>query len=87
MKQLMANEELKNVKTILGLNHEKTYETNESNNTMRYGKVMLMTDQDHDGSHIKGLFINFIHHFWPALLKRGFLQVSELLTQIISLIR
>lgn len=28
-----------------------------------------MTDQDHDGSHIKGLLINFIHHFWPDLLK------------------
>jgi len=36
-----------------------------------------MTDQDHDGSHIKGLLINFIHHFWPSLLKiDGFLQVS-----------
>lgn len=25
--------------------------------------------QDHDGSHIKGLLINFIHSFWPTLLK------------------
>ena len=34
-----------------------------------------MTDQDHDGSHIKGLLINFIHHFWPSLLKmNGFLK-------------
>lgn len=30
---------------------------------------MIMTDQDQDGSHIKGLLINFIHHFWPSLLK------------------
>ncbi|KAG0577130.1 hypothetical protein KC19_5G133200 [Ceratodon purpureus] len=30
---------------------------------------MIMTDQDHDGSHIKGLLINFIHSFWPSLLK------------------
>ena len=36
---------------------------------------MIMTDQDHDGSHIKGLLINFIHHFWPSLLKmNGFLK-------------
>jgi len=42
-----------------------------------------MTDQDHDGSHIKGLLINFIHHFWPSLLKiDGF--VSEFVTPIIK---
>nr|POF18856.1 dna topoisomerase 2 [Quercus suber] len=28
-----------------------------------------MTDQDHDGSHIKRLLINFIHSYWPSLLK------------------
>jgi hypothetical protein len=44
--------------------------------SLRYGRLMIMTDQDHDGSHIKGLLINLLHHFWPSLLKlRGFLQV------------
>ena len=42
---------------------------------MRYGRVLIMTDQDHDGAHIKGLVINFFHHFWPSLLDiPGFLQ-------------
>jgi DNA topoisomerase II len=42
---------------------------------MRYGKVLIMTDQDHDGSHIKGLLINFFQHFWPSLMEvDGFLQ-------------
>lgn len=36
---------------------------------------MIMTDQDHDGHHIKGLIINFIDKFWPSLLKmKGFLK-------------
>jgi DNA topoisomerase-2 len=44
---------------------------------------MLMTDQDYDGSHIKGLFINFIHKFWPELLeKHNFLE--ELVTPIVK---
>jgi len=30
-----------------------------------------MTDQDHDGSHIKGLIINFIHFFWPELIRNN----------------
>ncbi|EOD22469.1 hypothetical protein EMIHUDRAFT_458166 [Emiliania huxleyi CCMP1516] len=34
------------------------------------GKLMIMTDQDHDGSHIKGLVINFLHCYWPALLQK-----------------
>lgn len=35
-----------------------------------------MSDQDTDGSHIKGLIINFLHHFWPKLLKehKGFVK-------------
>ena len=41
-----------------------------------------MTDQDHDGSHIKGLIINFIHFQWPNLLKHGF--VEEFITPIIK---
>jgi DNA topoisomerase-2 len=46
---------------------------------------MIMTDQDHDGSHIKGLIINFIHYHWPNLLKYGFIE-GLLLSFAISLI-
>eukprot|EP01117_Protostelium_nocturnum_P016728 TRINITY_DN6686_c0_g1_i1.p1 TRINITY_DN6686_c0_g1~~TRINITY_DN6686_c0_g1_i1.p1 ORF type:complete len:1240 (-),score=441.38 TRINITY_DN6686_c0_g1_i1:349-4068(-) len=81
-KQLMENEEINHLVTILGLNYEKEYGTLETRD-LRYGKVMLMTDQDHDGSHIKGLVINFFHHFWPSLLKTDdFLQ--EFITPIIK---
>jgi len=45
---------------------------------------MLMADQDHDGSHIKGLFINLIHSFWPSLLQiPGFVQ--EFVTPIVKI--
>lgn len=78
-KQLMENEEINHVISILGLDYAKTYTTEEERKTLRYGKVMLMVDQDHDGSHIKGLFINFIHNFWPNLLKS-----NEFLIQFIT---
>ncbi|KAL0429245.1 UNVERIFIED_CONTAM: DNA topoisomerase 2 [Sesamum radiatum] len=57
---------LAHIKQILGLQHGKQYDSVKS---LRYGHLMIMTDQDHDGSHIKGLLINFIHSFWPSLLK------------------
>ncbi|CAL5213936.1 unnamed protein product [Lathyrus oleraceus] len=65
-KQIMDNEEIQNIKKILGLQQNKEYTNVKS---LRYGHLMIMADQDHDGSHIKGLLINFIHSFWPSLLK------------------
>jgi len=44
---------------------------------------MIMTDQDHNGSHIKGLLINLFHSMWPSLLKiPGFL--AEFITPIVK---
>ena len=40
--------------------------------------------QDQDGSHIKGLLINFIHHNWPSLLKHSFLE--EFITPIVKVL-
>lgn len=83
-KKVVENKEIKDLIRVIGLNPHKTYkEWDKDSKTLRYGKVMLMADQDHDGSHIKGLFINFIHHFWPELLKRrGFLY--EFITPILK---
>ncbi|KAA1475411.1 type II DNA topoisomerase [Dentipellis sp. KUC8613] len=64
--QIMKNEEIQNIKKIMGLQHNKDYT---GISTLRYGRLMIMTDQDHDGSHIKGLLINFLDHFFPSLLK------------------
>lgn len=59
------------------------YSPQENIKTLRYGHLMIMADQDHDGSHIKGLVINFIHHFWPSLLNvKGFLQ--QFITPIVK---
>lgn len=65
-KQLSGNEEITNIKQILGLQNGKLYKDAKE---LRYGHVMILTDADVDGSHIKGLFINFMHHFWPSLLE------------------
>ena len=43
---------------------------------------MIMVDQDQDGSHIKRLVINFIHHNWPDLLKQGF--IVQFITHIVK---
>ncbi len=67
--QMAKNAEVKALISILGLDFDKEYDTIEERKDLRYRHIMLMTDQDTDGSHIKGLVMNFFRHFWPKLLK------------------
>ena len=64
------NEELTAIKKILGLEQGKRYTGLKE---LRYGRVMVMADQDDDGSHIKGLLMNLFHTEWPELMKLGFI--------------
>lgn len=64
--QIMKNQEIQNIKQFLGLKHKTVYTDTKS---LRYGHLMIMADQDHDGSHIKGLLINFLQVQYPSLLK------------------
>ncbi|XP_053674889.1 DNA topoisomerase 2 [Anopheles nili] len=81
-KQILENAEINNLIKILGLQYKKKYLTMDDLKALRYGKVMIMTDQDQDGSHIKGLLINFIHTNWPELLRLPFLE--EFITPIVK---
>ena len=73
--QINNNQEIGDIKKILGLKSGIIY--NKTNiNELRYGSVMIMTDADEDGSHIKGLIINFIDYFYPSLLEiEGFIKI------------
>jgi len=67
---LEKNRELTDIIKILGLEIGKNYnDMQEIQKKLRYGKIMIMTDQDLDGSHIKGLCINLFHSMWPSLYK------------------
>lgn len=83
-KQIMENQEIQNLMKIVGLQIGKAYDDLKS---LRYGSIMIMSDQDTDGSHIKGLIINFIHHFWPSLIRAHHGFVKCFITPIIKTIK
>jgi DNA topoisomerase II len=73
---ISKNKEIQNIKQFLGLKHKQVYTDTKS---LRYGHLMIMADQDHDGSHIKGLLINFLQVQYPSLL-----QIPEFFREFIT---
>lgn len=65
-KKVEMTEEIANLKKIIGLESGKKYDSVKS---LRYGKILIMTDQDYDGSHIRGLLINMFHELWHELIQ------------------
>jgi DNA topoisomerase-2 len=68
--QIEKNQEVMNVRKILG------------EGTPRYGRLLMMCDQDHDGSHIKGLILNMIDIYFPDMIREG--RVEMFITPIIK---
>ena len=80
LQKISDNNEITAIKKIMGLEQNKKY-TDVSQ--LRYGSIMIMTDQDHDGSHIKGLIFNIFQSMWHELYEiSGFL--TSMLTPIIK---
>ncbi|MFZ5775493.1 MAG: toprim domain-containing protein [Thermodesulfobacteriota bacterium] len=66
---LYKNEEMYNIMRALDI--EETVDT------LRYDKVILATDADVDGLHIRNLLLTFFLHFFEALVKRGHVYILE----------
>ena len=79
VKNLEKNKEFAQLKQILGLKQGENYENTKK---LRYGRILIMTDADLDGSHIKGLILNMFHVFWPSLIRIGF--VYSMVTPVVK---
>lgn len=70
-REALGNVEVAALINILGLDFAKDYAgLAPAERGLRYGRLMIMADQDVDGAHIRGLLLNLFHHFWPRLLEQ-----------------
>lgn len=68
--KISLNDEINEFKRISGIGEETDYNEATNYNTLRYGKFIILTDADHDGDHIKALFLNLLHCRYPSLIEK-----------------
>lgn len=63
--KVAQNKEVQSLLAAIGL------KMGEEPKNLRYGKILIYTDQDHDGMSIAGLLLNFFAKYWPELFEEG----------------
>ncbi len=71
-KDIEANAELRQIEYAIGAGLGSDFDYKESN----YGKIIIMTDADVDGSHIQILLITFFYRFMRPLIEQGMLYIA-----------
>ena len=75
--QIQKNAEIMSMIDAFGLTIDlKTMKITYSKDSLRYGKIIIMSDADVDGAHIKNLFYTFIWNFCPQLIVDGYVYAG-----------
>lgn len=75
--KIQKNQEIMTMIDAFGLYIDKnTMKVTYDKNSLRYGKIIIMSDADVDGAHIKNLFYTFLWNFCPQLIEDGYVYAG-----------
>ena len=75
--KIQKNAEIMTMMDAFGLEIDpRTMKVTYDKNKIRYGKIIIMSDADVDGAHIKNLFYTFVWNFCPQLVEDGFIYAG-----------
>ena len=73
LNRIFENEEITNMVTAIGTNVGDDFDLSRA----RYHKLVIMTDADVDGSHIRTLLLTFLYRYMPALIEAGYVYIAQ----------
>lgn len=73
IEQVLANEEFRSIITALGAGFEKTFDIK----NLKYHKIIILSDADQDGAHIRTILLTFFFRYYRELVSGGHIYIAQ----------
>lgn len=73
LSKILTNDELQAIITALGTGIEEDFDINKA----RYQRIIIMTDADVDGAHIRTLILTFFYRYMKPLIEAGYIYIAQ----------